>query len=475
MMVNNGLYLQAFTWITLVACGLIQYFTGVGAVLWLPFLFACCMVLLLLLQTRFSHFALDAKEQCIVLMLLALFIVSLLSTFLQNGLTVTIVGFKNELAMALVTFCLALGFCRESQIYRVTQSLYWIFYLQFPVILYQVMIVLPKRVASLGEYEKWDSVVGTFGGDPMGGGNTAALGLFCLLIMLLKLSEYKHGVASKLSTAAHIIAAFTLCILGEIKFVILISPLLLAFVWFAPSYVKGMRRYGFKMVLIILFGMLVLITAAILILAASYASAFGGDPSKGALTIFLDSLSYVFDPHYILPSGELGRMTTLFFWLENSGLYGVPSQLFGYGLNATNHGSSVAPGFLNQVFNVLLDSTSLSMMLWEFGIVGVLLFMLPVGTILWIALPKASLEQAQLEIEDRRMVASQPAFIAFVLAGLMSIPYSQILMLVPMLQFLFYFSLGALLVNRKSVLEYYALNNHSIVTSHHPQREQNNE
>ncbi|EMB7842359.1 capsular biosynthesis protein [Vibrio vulnificus] len=464
MTLNNGFYLQGLAWITLVVCGLVQYFTGIGSVLWLPFILACVMVILLMMQTRFSQFSLDTQEQLILFGLVALFVLALLSTVLQNGVTITIVGFKNELALALITLCLLLGFCRESQIYRVTQTLYWIFYLQFPVIAYQVLVMVPKRVAAMGEYEKWDSVVGTFGGDPMGGGNTAALGLFCLLIMLLKLSEYKHGVATKLTTAAHIIAAFTICILGEIKFVILISPLLLAFVWFAPSYVKGMRRYGFKMVLIMLFGMLALITTAILILAASYASAFGGDPSKSALMIFLDSLSYVFDPHYILPSGELGRMTTLFFWLENSGLYGVPSQLFGYGLNATNHGSSVAPGFLNQVFNVLLDSTSLSMMLWEFGIVGVLLFMVLVSAILWIALPKASLQQTQLDIEDRRMVASQPAFIAFVLAGLMSVPYSQTLMLVPMLQFLFYFSLGALLVNRKSVLEYYACEHQSVAT-----------
>ncbi len=34
----------------------------------------------------------------------------------------------------------------------------------------------------------------------------------------------------------------------------------------------------------------------------------------------------------------------------------------------------------------------------------------------------------------------------------MSIPYSQILMLVPMMQFMFFFSLGAALVIRKSVL-----------------------
>jgi hypothetical protein len=75
---------------------------------------------------------------------------------------------------------------------------------QIPVAIYQVIFVVPKRVAFRGEDEKWDSVVGTFGGDPMGGGNTAAMGMFCLLIMLLKVSEFKHGICSLKSLVIHI-------------------------------------------------------------------------------------------------------------------------------------------------------------------------------------------------------------------------------------------------------------------------------
>lgn len=147
------------------------------------------------------------------------------STLLQGGVTVAIVAFKNEIALSLVMICLLLGFCRESQIYRATRYLYWVFYARVPVMIYQVLLVVPQRVAQRGEEEKWDSVVGTFGGDPMGGGNTAAMGLFCLLIMLLKLSEYKHGLTTFKSMALHIILGFGLCIIGEVKFVILLSPL----------------------------------------------------------------------------------------------------------------------------------------------------------------------------------------------------------------------------------------------------------
>ncbi len=37
MTLNTGRYLQGYVVITLVVCGLTQYFTGVLAVLWLPF------------------------------------------------------------------------------------------------------------------------------------------------------------------------------------------------------------------------------------------------------------------------------------------------------------------------------------------------------------------------------------------------------------------------------------------------------
>lgn len=452
MILNNGLFIQAFVWISLGLCGAVQYFTGVGAVLWLPFLLACTMVLLLIMQTRFRPFSLDAKEQCIFVLLIGLIAIAVISTLLQSGVIVTIVGMKNEIGLVLITLCLALGFCQESQLYRGIKALYGVFYLQFPVILYQILVIVPQRVAMKGDFEKWDSVVGTFGGDPMGGGNSAALGLFCLLIMLLKLSEFKHGVASRTNTLLHIVAAFAVCVLGEIKFVILLSPVLMVYVWFSPSYVKGMKKFSFKMLLIISLGMLLLVGLAIFALASSYSAALGTDPSKGVLEVFIESLSYIFDPNAVLENGELGRLTTIFFWLENSGLYGLPSELFGYGLNATNHGSSVAPGFLNIVFNVLLDSTSLSMMLWELGIIGTLLLVLSFIGIIVVARPKPVLDRSSLDSRDMRLVSSQPAFIAFAIAGLLSLPYSQLLMLIPTLQFQFYFVLGALLVNRHAIL-----------------------
>lgn len=454
MNLNTGNYLQTYSFMTLMVCGLVQYFTGVLAVLWIPFFLTLLMFILLVMQTRYEKLQLD-KQEIVVLMLYLIFMVMAgVSTILQAGVTDAIVGFKNEIALSLVMFCLLLGFCRESQVYRVTRSLYWVFYAQFPVVLYQLLFVLPQRVVVRGEEDKWDSVVGTFGGDPLGGGNTAAMGLFCLLIMLLKVSEFKHGLTSFKSMALHVILGFGLCIVGEVKFVILLSPILLAWVWLMPSFVKGMNKVNIKALLLIFTAMALLIAFAIVILAAGYSTAYGTDPTQNSLAVFINSLSYIFDPNYILPSGEVGRFTTLLFWIKNNDLWGLSGTLFGYGLNATNSGSVVSPGFLNLTYNLILDSTSLSMLLWEVGVVGTLLFIGLILYILKIVQPKALLDREQLDPQDLQLLSFAPAFNVFAISCLLSLPYSQILTITPMLQFLFYLALGSSLVIRRTVYRF---------------------
>lgn len=451
MQLNTGRYLNIFALITIVICGTVQYFTGVVAVLWLPFLMVLLMVMMLIMFRRSQPLALTPQEKGIVTLYLTFIVLSLSATFLQGGVVVTIVGFKNELALSLILLCMLLGMFRESQIHRLTRLFYWLFYVQFPVAIFQVLVMVPRRVAIRGEFEKWDSVVGTFGGDPLGGGNTAAMGMFCLLIMLMKVSEFKHGICSFKSMVIHLVLAFAMCIIGEVKFVILLSPFLLALLWMLPCYVSGVSKVSLRSLLIIAGGMVVLIFGAITILAANYSSAFGGDPTKSAFSVFVDSLGYIFDTNYIMENGELGRFTTIFFWLKHNDLFGIGSILFGYGLNATNSGSTVSPGYISAWFHLILDSTSLSMLLWEVGIIGVLLLAGIFIAILKVMRPRETFSRYDLGLEDLQLLSSAPAFYVFAIGCLLSLPYSQILMIIPMLQFLLWIALGSLIVIHRSV------------------------
>ena len=286
----------------------------------------------------------------------------------------------------------------------------------------------------------------------MGGGNTPTLGLFVLLIMLLKVSSYKHGTSTLSSTLFHVILGFVICVVSEVKFVLLLAPILLLLLWVSKSYLKGMKQYDIKVLLGMFLGTTAILSLAIFILSLSYSHAFGVDPNKGALDVFLDSLDYIFDSDFIMPSGELGRMTTIFYWLKHNELYGTMQMLFGYGLNATNHGSAFSPGFLNIKFNVLLDSTSLSMLLWETGIIGTILF---IAGILYVFRSNRSVplfDKISLNKEEITLLSYGPAFNIFALACLLSLPYSPTLMMTPMLQFLLYFTLGANISMKRSLL-----------------------
>ncbi len=128
---------------------------------------------------------------------------------------------------------------------------------------------------------------------------------------------------------------------------------------------------------------------------------------------------------------------------------GISGTLFGYGWNATNSGSSVSPGFLNLIYNLILDSP-LAVCCWrEVGVIGTVLFIGLFIFILSLDQAKPVLRLEQLDQQDLQSAVFAPADNAFVISCLLSIPYSQILMITPMLQFLFYLSLGCSLVIRR--------------------------
>ncbi|MDA6915188.1 capsular biosynthesis protein, partial [Escherichia coli] len=98
---------------------------------------------------------------------------------------------------------------------------------------------------------------------------------------------------------------------------------------------------------------------------------------------------------------------------------GISGTLFGYGLNATNSGSAVSPGFLNLIYNLILDSTSLSMLLWEVGVIGTVLFIGLFIFILKVTQAKPVLRLEQLDQQDLQLVSFAPAYNAFVISCLL--------------------------------------------------------
>lgn len=85
MRLNTGTYLQAYLYITLIVCGTAQYFSGIGAILWIPFFMTLAIPVLMLLQNRTERLDLTLPERIILLLYLAFMALSTISTLLQGG------------------------------------------------------------------------------------------------------------------------------------------------------------------------------------------------------------------------------------------------------------------------------------------------------------------------------------------------------------------------------------------------------
>ncbi|WP_081278757.1 hypothetical protein [Photobacterium kishitanii] len=170
--------------------------------------------------------------------------------------------------------------------------------------------------------------------------------------------------------------------------------------------------------------------------------------------IFLQNIGYIFDPTIIVAGldgnlDELGRVTALAFWSHHSDIHGLVNQLFGYGLNSSNAGGA-DPGYIAMLFELSLGSTALAIFLWEIGLVGTGLLLAIVFIILKGSKPKPLFSTKDLSRADINLLSYQPAFIGFIIAGLITLPYSPLLALIPVFQFQFYFVLGAMMIIRKA-------------------------
>ncbi len=76
------------------------------------------------------------------------------------------------------------------------------------------------------------------------------------------------------------------------------------------------------------------------------------------------------------------------------------------------------------IFRVKLDSTGLSVILWEVGLLGCFLLFSIILYVFFLTKPQPILGREGLTEDDIRLVSFQPALRAFTLGCLLSFPYS---------------------------------------------------
>ncbi len=307
------------------------------------------------------------------------------------------------------------GVVQDSTIDQIWRLLLAIAWLQFPMAVYQYKFVASKR--SSGEIQSeappWDAIVGTFPGTDTGGGNSAAMAMYLLVMIILTVALWREGRMKGWATAGFVTLALGTISLAEVKAVVLLIP-----VGLSLYYYKDVLRKPFETAFAI--GLSCVLMVGILygyqklhydsIVASPVADNYG-------YTVF-DRIMQQLNPEGKSDgNNRLGRVTLLIqWWDEIPGRGDVQHTLFGHGVGTTQS-SKIGVGSLVQRWGDV-GRTSLLILLWETGLMGTLAYVMMLVSSAYLSLKMAG----NVRIPDRHRVYLRVGSIGLVLF-LLTLPY----------------------------------------------------
>lgn len=224
-----------------------------------------------------------------------------------------------------------------------------------------------------------DAVVGSFPGNPEGGGASGGMSIFVLSMLVFAVALWKRELLKTrylLLAGASVLGTIAL---AEVKAAVLLLPFAVGMI-----YLPELRRRPWTLVLTLLAGL-----AAVVVLLGFYdtqydertASSFrvGGGPSSS-----LEAVQNQLDPEREA-GAYTSRMARHADWFRlNPGRFEVVHSLFGHGGGATQI-SRFAVGKLVPQFPYRLNMTASGVLLWESGLVGHVLLLIALLAAAWSA------------------------------------------------------------------------------------------
>jgi hypothetical protein len=237
--------------------------------------------------------------------------------------------------------------------------------LQWPMALYQYFVVRGRRVISTpGEVTASDSVVGTFGGNPEGGGLTGAMVFFLVCALIFLLALRRERVISRRTLFALAPLVMIPVLFAEVKAVFVYLPLGLFVL-----YRRALLRNPLALVASIAGGALVL-GGCLYAYNALHWSVRGKDFE----TNVIESFAYTFETeqgYYAEQTGEMPRWGTLVYWYQQHAGGDPMEMLFGHGFGASRTQGQVLGTAAADVWPLKIDRLGLTKFLWDVGVLGV--------------------------------------------------------------------------------------------------------
>ncbi len=420
-------------WISLIFSfvigGVLEFSFGVGQANWLASIICTAVfgVAVASRLTKHRSYSATHNDQTSIFPLIWAYVLALSVSSLTSGASFvqTIVGIRNYIPF--IGICLALAYCDFSE--RQVRGLIWgvivVALIQWPFCLYQHLFIAPMRAHSLAAVGGGaESIVGTFGGNPLGGGYTGEMAIFLVIALGMVLSLWRASQVRFWLFLVTGLSAF-LCIgLAETKVVIVITPLIFGIILWDEIKKSPSRIISFVALCSLFVGGI----------AAIYAWRYWS-PSGD----FFHAFTYSFDPKFMVDRFHRGRVGTIVHWyMSNVATGDLFHTLFGYGMASTLESSRVM-GVGNAVrkFGVGLDAHAMSKLLWDGGTVAFVIFVTLILRSIFII--RGLL---RLDIVPPWHASVLRAFFAGLICCLAIMPYQDSILAGPPMQFLFWFIVG---------------------------------
>jgi hypothetical protein len=376
-----------------VVVGPAAYFLKLGQLQWLPSLVGAALYLQVLVMivtgrvTGQRSFNAPAYFYFMVLLWLAMLFSSVLGG-VSLGEAIMASRYYIFVWGALMVFFV--GAIDATMIDRVWRLLLLFTTFQLPMVLYQYFFIAKKRAT--GEIHSavgappWDAIIGTFPGNDTGGGNSAAMAMFVLIMMVLAIALWRDRHMKFLSMAAVVLCGLGSIALAEVKAVVLLIPVALAL-----YYRKEVLRHPVQALLAITVG--AMLTGLLLFgyQKIHYDNRVITPLAKNANASMVDRIENQLSPEGGNEAADkISRVGAVVHWWDQQGsTVDIHRTLFGHGIGTTQQ-SNLEVGTLVRRYGELVDRSSLLILLWETGAVGLLLYaaFLATGALLSMRLAK---------------------------------------------------------------------------------------
>lgn len=353
----------------LIVAGSLQYFAGVGQFQWVVSILGVLLFVVALVRISFDVSKSAREIDYGIALLLVLWWGALVFSSAGNLLSVSdwVVGIR--IFLPFLGVFLYIAYCRppERLLKQLINFLLFVASIQWLLCVYQKIVVVPKRIAGGFPGSPWDSIVGSFGGEKFGGGESGSLGVFLSVMLIITFALYKNGAIRKLIFLWIFASCFSAIAVSEAKVVLVLVPVGL-FILYKQYIVHSPVKF-------ICGGLAVVCLVFVLLVGYNYLY-WQAENQSDFWTSVVRRMSYSFDPNFRVSGNSLGRLGSLeYWWRMNADSREIFGLLVGHGLaSAVSVSSLIGMGSAAKESGYILDTTGATKLLWESGLFGFLLF-----------------------------------------------------------------------------------------------------